>query len=84
MKHRKIYSKNTPLLPVDYPAIGGRYHVAWGKNHGVVGVCIGIDQQNKTVTLRSPKTRRTWNCQVKFSDLRHTRRKQFKIEQESK
>lgn len=80
-KHRKIYSGSDPLLPVDVPVELGMYHVEWGKNNGVVGRVISINHENKTVRLESPKTRKQWNCEVKWAELRHTRRAQQKIEE---
>ncbi len=76
----KIYSKNDPLLPVDMPVVNGKYHVSWGNSHGVVGICVSIDEVNKTVVLRTPKTRKLFKYPVKWNELRHIRRKQAKIE----
>lgn len=64
------------LMPVKEPKVGVKYHVAWGKSNGVVGVCITVDAENKTVKLRTPKTKREFKCDVKWADLRHTRRNQ--------
>lgn len=71
--------KNDPLMAVDVPTFGTLYHVAWGWSRGIVGRCISIDKVNKTVILRSPKTKRDWANPVKWSDLRHTRTNAYKI-----
>ena len=77
---KKIYHKADPLLSISNPVISMPYHVAWGKSNGVVGIVRSIDEVNKTVILESPKTRIKWNYPVKWSDLRHTRKMQQKIE----
>lgn len=75
------YSKKVPLIAVDgVPVIGSRYHVAWGYSRGVVGVCVSVDEGNKTVQLRTPKTKQLFRFPTKWSDLRHTRKEQYKIE----
>ncbi len=76
----RVYSKSDALLPVEKPALHNLYHVAWGNSNGVVGRCVSIDEENKTVILRSPKTRIDWKNPVKWSDLRHTRKMQLLIE----
>jgi hypothetical protein len=68
-----------PLLSVDSPKLLELYHVSWASN-GVVGRCISIDETNKTVILRRPKSKTSFANPVKWSDLRYTRKKQFKIE----
>lgn len=72
------YRMTGALIPVQKPKIGCHYHVAWGKSHGVVGVCCEVNEQAKTVKLKSPKTKIVWNCSVNWSDLRHTRKNQIK------
>lgn len=66
------------LIPVKEPKVGMKYHVAWGYSNGVVGVCISVDSENKTVKLRTPKTKKEFKNPVKWEDLRHTRRNQIK------
>ncbi len=78
--NRKIYSKSDPLLPVTSPVLNTKYHVAWGTSNGVVGRCVSIDFVNYTVKMRSPKTGIMWIKPVKWSDLRHLRKEQQKIE----
>lgn len=78
------FKKTDPLLPVKVPKELERYHVVWGHAHGVIGVCISVDVVNRTVRLRSPKTKVEWRNPVKWSDLRHTRKMQLKIEKEAK
>lgn len=75
-----LYNKKIPLIGVDIPELNTRYHVAWGKSNGVVGICISINEANKTVILKSPSTGIKWVNPVKWSDLRHTRSNQYKIE----
>lgn len=75
-----IYTTNKKLLPVDTPKLHELYHVNWGYSNGVVGRCVFIDEKNKTVRLKSPKTGKEWNCNVSWSALRYTRRKQAQIE----
>ena len=72
------YIVNCPLIPVKEPKVGMNYHVAWAFSNGVVGRCISVDSEKKTVKLRSPKTKRDFKCDVKWEDLRHTRRNQVK------
>lgn len=84
-KHRKIYSKSTPLLPlVDAPKIYASYHVSWGKSHGVIGQVIFVNETNKTVTMCSSATGMEWKNPVKWIDLRHRRATQQKIEENLK
>jgi len=68
-----------PLIEVLTPRIQEKYHVAWAHSRGVVGICISIDEVNKTVMLKSPKTKIVWNKPVLIKDLRHTRENQNKI-----
>lgn len=77
MKHR--FKKDIPLLPVLKPTIGTKYHVSWAYNRGVVGICISVDEQDKTVILKRPKGKELFKHPVKWSDLRHTRKQQVKI-----
>lgn len=72
------YRIDGPLLSVNKPQQGAKYHVSWGRSNGVVGVCISVDENSKTVVLKSPKTGKVWNCTVKWSDLRHIRKNQVK------
>lgn len=66
------------LIPVKEPRVGANYHVAWAHSNGIVGVCISVDAENKTVKLRTPKTKKEFKNPVKWEDLRHTRRNQIK------
>lgn len=77
MKYR--FKKNVPLIKVDEPKIGQHYHVSWAYSRGVIGVCFEIDEKNKTVRLRNPKTKAEWQLPVKWDDLRHTRKAQAKM-----
>lgn len=70
------YIVSGDLIPVKEPKVGHKYHVAWGNSNGVVGVCISVDTENKTVKLRTPKTKKDFKNEVKWADLRHTRRNQ--------
>jgi hypothetical protein len=79
MKVKKRYSKQAPLIPVEHPKVHCLYHVVWA-SRGVIGRCISVDHENQTVMLRSPKSKTDWKTPVKFSDLRHTRSAQTKIE----
>lgn len=72
------YRMTGALIPVKKPKIGCHYHVSWANSHGVVGVCFSIDDRLKTVRLKSPKTKKEWNCSVNWTDLRHTRKNQIK------
>lgn len=65
------------LLPLIHtPVVGEKYHVSWGKSHGVVGVCVTVHVQTQEVILRSPKTKVLWKNPVKWGDLRYIRRKE--------
>lgn len=76
MKYR--FPKNVPLIPVNKPIVGQHYHVAWGFSRGIIGVCVEINEINKTVILQTPKTRVRFANPVKWADLRHTRKNQVK------
>lgn len=80
MTMRPVYSKDIPLLPVSKPFISHKYHVSWGTSNGVVGVCVSINETNKTVILVTPRTRKAFKNPVKWEDLRHTRKAQHSIE----
>lgn len=74
------FKKGAPLLSlIDPPKVGQSYHVAWGRSNGVVGRILSVDEINKTAIICSPKTRITWKNPVKWSDLRHLRKTQAKI-----
>lgn len=75
---KKRFDKSVPYLAVGVPKLHNLYHVKWGYARGVVGRCVAIDAKNKTVTLRSPKTKIDWANPVKWSDLLHTRKIQSK------
>ena len=80
-KHRKIYSKDIPLLPLIEPPLRYmKYHVAWGKSNGVVGKVVEVNTIDKTVIMESPSTGTKWQNPVKWSDLRHLRKTQTNIE----
>lgn len=70
------YIVSGDLIPVKEPKVGIKYHVAWGYSNGIVGVCISVDAERKTVKLRTPKTKKDFKNEVKWEDLRHTRRNQ--------
>ena len=71
-----------PMLPlVGVPQVGKKYHITWGYNKGVVGKCYSVNEQNKTVLLRTPKTAKPFKHPVKWSQLLHTRAQQYRIEQ---
>ena len=74
MKHR--FNKDAPLIPVERPIIGEKYHVNWAYSHGVVGICVKVNEENKTVILKTPKTKKEFANPVKWSDLRHIRKNQ--------
>ena len=81
--HRRMkvrYPKHIPLIAVEKPVTMQKYHVSWGSGHGVVGRCVEVDEVNKTVIMISPKTKEKWKFPVKWSDLRHLRKQQYKIE----
>ena len=76
------YRKEIPLLKVEgVPVVGKLYHVSWGYSHGIVGRCIAVSEQFQEVKLQTPKTKKSFAKPVKWSDLRHTRAEQFRIEQ---
>jgi hypothetical protein len=74
------YPKHVPLIAVDKPVVMQKYHVSWGDSRGVVGICIEVNEVNKTVIMKSPKTKVIWKYPVKWSDLRHLRKQQYNIE----
>jgi hypothetical protein len=77
----RVYTKNDPLIPLkSEPKEGANYHVVWGRSHGVLGKVKSIDYENRTVVMISPRTKIQWKNPVKWSDLRHTRKIQYKIE----
>lgn len=72
MKKRK--RKRIQLVPlIDNPKVGRKYHVSWGYNNGVVGKCIQVIPENKTVILQTPKTKKIFVNPVNWSDLRYIR-----------
>lgn len=75
MKYR--LKKNQELIPVDEPKEGQLYHVVWAYSKGVVGRCISVDHNNKTVKLRTPKTKKDFKYPVSWDQLRHTRNNQI-------
>lgn len=62
------------------PKVGSLYHVGWGKSHGVVGKCIEVCTETRTVILKSPKSGIVWKRAVLWLELRHTRKYQSKHE----
>ena len=62
------------------PMIGKGYHVYWAHSNGVLGRCVSIDRENKTVSLKAPRSGFMFKEPVKWEDLRHTRKQQFRIE----
>lgn len=77
---KKRYKKKDELLPVDKPELNRLYHVSWGYSRGIVGKVISIDENAQTVEMITPKTKKLFKYPVKWSELRHTRRTQSKIE----
>lgn len=71
--------KGEPFVPVVAPKVSELYHVTWGYGKGVVGRCISVNEVNKTVIMRSPKSKIVWKNPVKWSDLMHTRKQAFKL-----
>ncbi len=66
------------MATVENPQLGTKYHVIWAYSRGVVGRVVSINEEKRTVRMVSPKTKIKWNCDVSFSDLRHTRKNQSK------
>jgi hypothetical protein len=63
-----------PLVPVEgIPVVGRKYHVSWGYHNGVVGKCMEVDPETKTVILRTPKTKVLFKNPVRWEDLRYIR-----------
>lgn len=74
MTQKKRKHKIIPLVPVvGTPQVSRKYHVAWGYHHGVVGRCISVNEVEKTVLLRTPKTKTLFKNPVKWEDLRYIR-----------
>ncbi len=65
-------------MEVNTPNLSQKYHVIWGWSNSIVGRVVAIDWENKTVTMRSPKSKKNWKNPVKFSDLRHIRKHETK------
>ena len=64
----------TGLMSVEgVPVVGKKYHVAWAYSNGIVGVCVSVNESNKIVILRTPKTKRLFKKPVHWIDLRYTR-----------
>lgn len=82
MKLRKRYRKADPLIPVEKPQAGAKYHVSWGYSRGVVGVCTHVDYEKRTVILRTPKTKKVFKYPVPFEQLRHIRAHQQRLEEQ--
>ena len=76
---RYIFDGKIPLMEVEKPKLHNLYHVSWAYSKGVVGRCVSIDEINKTVVLRKPKTGKDFKNPVKWSDLRHTRTNQARL-----
>lgn len=77
---KRFYKKSDPLIAVEEPLLHQKYHVSWGNSHGVVGKVINIDYQNKTVKMISPSSKVVWKYPVRWSELRHLRKTQQRIE----
>lgn len=60
-----------PLLKVEKPKKGEKYHVAWARNPCVWN-CSSVNEELRTVEL-SNKNRSKKITGVKWEDLRHTR-----------
>lgn len=72
---------NYPLMEIiGNPEMYKKYHVSWGKSNGVVGYVVHINEADKTVIMRSPKTGIDWVKPVKWSDLRYLRKDQQKLQ----
>lgn len=65
-------------MKVETPKVGELYHLSWAFSRGVVGRCIAVNEEAKTVTLRAPKTKIEFKCPVKWEDLRYTRKEQVR------
>jgi hypothetical protein len=76
MRTGRVYSSDEPLLSVEKPEIGKRYHLSWAKKTGMVWVLVGID--GRKALLQTPKTKKKLTAWL--ADLRHTRHEQSKIE----
>lgn len=77
------YPKEIDLIGLpegEKPVVGELYHTSWASKRGFVWRCISINEENKTVQLRTPKTKRDVPYPTKWSDLRLTRSKQVKLE----
>jgi hypothetical protein len=66
------------MKPVIEPKTGQLYHVSWGYRNGVVGRCVEVNNETRTVKLITPKTKKPFANPVNFSDLRHTRKNEIK------
>jgi len=76
MKYRA--KRNEPLTALTgSPVVGKKYHVNWA-SRGVVGICVDINSVDRTVTLMRPEKRTLFLRPVKWEELRHTRKEQFK------
>lgn len=75
---KKIYRTVDPLLPVEHPVIGAKYHLAWARKHGMVWTLVRIE--GDSAVLQTPVTKK-W-LRAKLVDLRHTRNEQTRIERE--
>lgn len=83
--NRKIFTKEEPLLSLqETPVMYQKYHVSWGKSNGVVGYVVHVNENDKTVIMRSPATGIDWKNPVKWNDLRYLRKDQQKIEHNAK
>lgn len=79
--YSRLYRRTDPLVPVDKPVIGQRYHLSWARKHGMVWVLVAIDERGRC-TLRTPKTHKTLYAMAR--DLRHTRKQQTKLQHDKR
>ncbi len=64
------HTNQIPLIPVDKPRIGEKYHLSWAKSHGMVWKLKAIEGDE--VILETPRTKKI--LKSKLSDLREIRR----------
>ncbi len=71
-----IYTSADPLIPVEKPNIGTKYHLSWARKTGMVWILKGIEGDK--AILQTPKTKK--RLEAKLVDLRHIRANQERIE----
>ena len=75
------YTQAADLLKVDNPIVGRKYHLTWAQR-GCVWILKEINTDGVRCLLQTPRTKKY--LVANLSDLRHTRKEQFKIEQKFK